>query len=383
MLLLLVAAGSVALLLAERGIRGLPPGLPHLGPFQDEPTIRVLLTDLDPDHVVEIGGRPLLVAPDARVRAPGDTVRIGASAAGLVADGHALPATFRIRPGGDAPLTIDGQPHPGTLEVLREGERWILVEHVPLETYVTGVVLAELGPTFPDAALAAQAVVSRSYALERMARRASAAWDLRADQRAQVYRGVPVAADQVRRQVAATAGIILAWDGRILPGLFSSTCGGTTRPAGEAFGGPTLPPLSGVRCGWCDGAPLARWTARRRLAPVTRSLGLVGPPTAVAITSRTASDRLAEATFTVAGRAVPVGVTALKRALGPSARSTWITDLTLEGGRLVAQGRGFGHGVGLCQHGARAQALAGRSWLAILEHAFPGAGLARAWVHAP
>ena len=78
-----------------------------------------------------------------------------------------------------------------------------------------------------------------------------------------------------------------------------------------------------------------------------------------------------------------VPVSRLRRAWAGSIPSTWITAVRVEGADLVLEGRGFGHGVGLCQYGARTLALAGLDHRRILEHFFPGAELAHAWPSRP
>lgn len=343
----------------------LPPE-PPIALFSSEPEIRVLLATLASGDSIEIEGRPLAFS--------GRDARLGGRAL-------ELPATLGPAAPGEGILA---GPHryPGLIEIRASGDSVLVINKVGLETYLEGVIEAEMGLHYPDEALAAQAACARSYAVVRIAARRSSPWDLGNTQSHQVYRGLTRNPARSRDLVARSTGLILTYGGKPIEGLYSSTCGGRTRCASEAFGGPAMHPLRGVACGACDGESTASWTARAPADALRPALGGAAPRRVLRL-ERTPGERLLRAHFeTDRGNASITG-TALKQALGRNALSTWITGLDLRDGRITARGRGFGHGVGLCQTGARQLARRGAAFRQILAHYYPDAELRTAWPIAP
>jgi len=131
------------------------------------------------------------------------------------------------------------------------------VHRVALETYVRGVVSAEMPATWPAAALEAQAVASRTYALT--AHAGGAAFDVYADTRSQVYRGVVAQTPQTDAAVAATAGQIVTYEGRPAITYFFASSGGRTENVENSFPGSAAAPwLQGVLDPY-DQGPLHSW----------------------------------------------------------------------------------------------------------------------------
>lgn len=269
----------------------------------------------------------------------------------------------------------------GSLALVRAESGWQCVNEVELEDYLLGVVGREMSPLrFPLEALKAQAVAARTYAWhewERSLRRAGGtAYDLFDDERSQAYGGLDAESGAVEQAVAATCGMVLTWEGGLLPAYYSSTCGGRTQPAWDA-----LPvsrksrPLAGTECGYCSDSPFSEWRAtfsKRQLAEI---LGFARPVQRVEVTERNS-----------AGRAVRVCVFAegapsrtleanaeFRRKLGPrKVKSTWF-EIRDAGDSIELTGRGWGHGAGMCQYGAGGMAREGFRGIEILEHYFPGA----------
>jgi stage II sporulation protein D len=284
--------------------------------------------------------------------------------------------------GGAEGIAYSGRRYSGNFVIDREkSDRVVLVNRVPLERYVEGVVLSEMPPNFPEEALKAQAVASRSYATWKIITCRSLSWDVADTQRSQVYRGNPELPRLAARMVRATRGLVLVSGRRPLEAVFSSTCGGTTRSAEEAFGDEAPDPLRGVVCRACDGTTFSEWRCETDRRAVGRALG-VGVVTAFSNPVRHPSDRLRSIdVLGDAGARKTVAGSALQSALGSKALSTWITRVEVRGRSVVAEGRGFGHGVGMCQVGAGTLARRGADAGAILATYYPGAVVAPLWPH--
>ena len=143
-----------------------------------------------------------------------------------------LRSPLRFLPGA-APLELDGAAYRGSLLVHRRGARLTVVNKLPLDRYLRGVVPWEMPDDWHPQALRAQAVVARSYALATL--KPGTLFDLYADTRSQVYGGIEAEAATTNRAIGATAGKVLFWNGRVATTFYHSTSGGRTVAIAEAW----------------------------------------------------------------------------------------------------------------------------------------------------
>ncbi len=195
------------------------------------------------------------------------------------------------------------------------------VHQIPLETYVRGVVAAEMPASWPLAALEAQTVASRTYALTDHA--GGSRFDVYADTRSQVYRGVAVETPQTDAAVAATAGQIVTYEGRPAITYFFASSGGMTEDVENAFPGAAPEPwLRGVADQF-EGGPLHRWRLTMSFATAAARLrGLVqGTFRGIEVTRRGVSPRIISAEILGSAGATAIGGGELAARLGLYA--TW------------------------------------------------------------
>jgi stage II sporulation protein D len=304
------------------------------------------------------------------------------------------------------PVLVRGRPYRGTLEAFVRRGRITVVNRIGVEGYVAGVVNAELGRrAAPErAAVEAQAIVSRTYALRNRGRFEAEGYDLQAGVADQVYGGVEAETDLGVAAVQATAGTVLTWHGDLIHPFFHSTCGGRTASPEEAF--VSVRPVAYLRAvrdtrgdgsAWCDISPRYRWTvewegaalrdilSRTMAAVLGVDSGAVTDLRDVYVRRRGPSGRPTEVRVRVAGGEIPVPAHAVRtvfetpdrRPLGGSAVAF---ETVRDGDRLVrltANGGGWGHGVGMCQWGAVGRARGGQRSDEILSAYFPGTTRAR------
>lgn len=141
-----------------------------------------------------------------------------------------LPLTFTAT----SPLSVDGKAYRGRLNVAVAGKTLQVIDQVALESYVKGVVPSEMPANWPAAALAAQAVAARSYALANLAK--DGPFDLFGDGRSQVYGGVAAETPASNAAVDATQGKVLLYAGKVADTVYFSSSGGRTVSALEATG---------------------------------------------------------------------------------------------------------------------------------------------------
>jgi len=273
---------------------------------------------------------------------------------------------------------LDGRPFRGRLLVGAAGRGKLTVRNViGPELYVRSVVGSEMYAHWPLAALMAQAVAARTFTLYSLEAKGYLS---RTDM---AYGGIARERPAATLATDLTRGMILVYGGKVLPAYFHSTCGGHTVPVEKVFSLPPTPPLRGVECHWCRQSPTYRW---RVTVPAVRiwqavrarlgeSAGPIGSIVSVVPLGR-GGDGYATA-VEINGR-FRMPVRTFRRAIGADLLKSPCFTVRAEDGEFVFEGRGHGHGVGLCQWGARGLAEAGRSWQDILSYYYPGARLCRA-----
>jgi stage II sporulation protein D len=250
------------------------------------------------------------------------------------------------------------------------------VKDLRLEDYVAGVVSGEMPASFPPEALKAQAVAARSYALTRKieAQAAGRAFDIGTGVLHQVWAERPSAA--ARAAADATAGEVLVAGQEPVEAYFHAACGGRTE-GGLAALGRDLPYLAPVECGKCGGAPGVAWTLRLGAADLARAAGLAGKATAARVAARTATGRAERVEVTAGGRTASLAAVDLRQRLGFERLPSLAFDVREEKGGFALEGRGRGHGAGLCQWGAAALAREGQGYREILARYYPGTDVVR------
>ena len=127
-----------------------------------------------------------------------------------------------LEPARGQAVLVNGQAYAGRLRLVRQGSAVLVINHLPLEDYIASVVGSEMPSSWNLEALKAQAVAARSYALAHMARTPSQHWHLGNTTRWQAYRGLATATGRTRAATAATAGLILSYQGGIVESLYAA-----------------------------------------------------------------------------------------------------------------------------------------------------------------
>jgi stage II sporulation protein D len=315
----------------------------------------------------------------------GDRLRLQVARAprGFAVNGSEVEAEWLcLRPVGSGMVQIGDGSYPGEAYAVGQDEAMTLVNAVPMERYLAGVVAKEMRPTWPVEALKAQAVAARSYALWQMRWSAGRAHDVVSGSSSQRYAGGEADA-RVAEAVAATRGRALARDGQLTPGYYSSTCGGRTASPADVFDMKGLAYMAGVKCEFCSGSPHLRWELKASAEDVRRALAERGHDvdrvTALHVLRRAPDGRAREVRVFMGERSLDLSATAFRSAIGGyRLKSAWFSiESAAEGFRFA--GQGFGHGVGMCQYGARGMAAAGARFTQILAKYYTGVSLALAY----
>ena len=243
-----------------------------------------------------------------------------------------------------------------------------LINVIPLEDYLAAVLGSEMPVSFPPEALKAQAVAARTYALRKKLDTYGAPFHMGSSVLHQVYGGLNREDPRTRVAVEATRGEVLTHELDPIEAYFHASCGGRTESGWDALQR-DLPYLQAVDCP-CGRLPASRWSATVSDAELRAALGQSAE--GFRVTSRTDTHRVNR--VTTPGGASLDGVL-FRRKLGYTRLKSLDFDVERTPAGWHFEGRGYGHGAGLCQWGAKALADSGMSYRDILQHYYPGTEL--------
>lgn len=234
----------------------------------------------------------------------------------------------------------------------KENGKFDVVEVVPLTHYLAGVVSKEMPLAWPAEALKAQAVVARSYLLTRMRERQGKLFHVESDQMDQVFEWTNSA--KAYQVVLATEDVVLSSNKKVVKTFYHSDCGGQTVPANKVWVGAI--DLGTTQDPWCGNRVNNQWA--------------FSVPT-----SEFDSKEIFEATYFKKKlvRFEDWGIQKLRQIFGFSKIRSSPDTVAVSEDVVTFSGRGFGHGVGLCQWGSLYMAKKGRTYMDILTHYYPKA----------
>jgi stage II sporulation protein D (peptidoglycan lytic transglycosylase) len=302
----------------------------------------------------------------------------------------AASAAACSRPGSRTALPGEATRTPAYVRVgTKEGNR-LTIRKVPLEEYIRATILSEFAPAASSDAASTeqmfevQAVVARTYALAHLGRHAAEGFDLCSSTHCQLYepsrlttsRWAVLSAEAVKH----TAGRVLWFNGSIASALFHADCGGHTSRSDDVWGGSGQPYLASVADDGAAEHAHSSWKYEARQVDLVRALN-ADARTRVG----TRFDGLEVLQRDAAGRAERIALhgsvdrivrgeefrDAVSSTFGAKAIRSTLFQVSRRGPVFFFEGRGFGHGVGLCQAGALARVRAGQKLAAILQTYFP------------
>jgi stage II sporulation protein D len=289
-------------------------------------------------------------------------------------------------------LKVNGQLAPDQIVLARsadgDGDQFDVILELALEDYLKGVLPSEMPSRWPIESLKAQAVASRSYALNEIRVRHNEPFHVDDSILHQVFNWSKYLSasssdqEKIRKILSETEGQILVDDsGAPLKAYFHSDCGGHTEEPANVWG--DSPKFGTVADSYCALNRKGQWTEEisrkefSRLLAQQFELGPEAEVTSIKIASLSSSGRVLNLKIGFRKGVTPLLISAqnLRQIVGfTRLKSTHFRVETL-GSTFRFSGRGNGHGVGLCQHGAKSLALAGADSSSILKHYYPSAHL--------
>lgn len=323
---------------------------------------------VDGDGLLAIreNGEAVPLAPPVIVRSVRDTVMVDAV------------AYRKLTMTAPAAVIVNGKPYHGVAEISSNDKGLLVVNELPLEDYLVGLINCEISSAWPIESVKAQAVIARTYALYRKQARSNAPYHLESSVIDQVYDGCLIEDSRARRAVSETAGQILTYNNSIIQAFYHSSCGGKTESAENVWGA-VLPYLKGVDCEYCLTTPSVSWEQKLSLRDIEEKLRTAGVKvsglTDIRPGLRNSRGRLKNMIMVTTRGDVAVTGDQFRKYIGYGViKSTNFTVKAVNGDFLFS-GLGNGHGVGLCQWGAKQRALDGFNYEEILSYYYPGTEL--------
>ncbi len=276
-------------------------------------------------------------------------------------------------------IQLNTMSYRGTVEIRKKQNGLLLVvNELDIEEYLKGVVAAEIPSDWEYEVLKAQAVASRTYALYQKRMAGSRPYHILATVDSQVYNGKSGERQVATRAIRETKDVVITYQGEIIPAFYHSSCGGHTENAFELWG-IDEPYLHGVDCECQQISRYGQWEKRFTPGQVAAALAKQGYRLngirEVAIEGLTAAGRVKQVALRDAEGVTWVPAEKFRAAIGYSSIPSIFFEAEMPGGEIVISGRGLGHGVGLCQWGAREMAQRGYDYASIISYYYPGTRL--------
>ncbi|MDK9719132.1 MAG: SpoIID/LytB domain-containing protein [Trichlorobacter sp.] len=304
-----------------------------------------------------------------------------------------FPSTFqnergRVQAGSDSSrlirlaaagkLRINGKSYRGMLELSVQNGKLLVVNQLPLEQYLVGLINSEISSTWPMESIKTQAVIARTFAVAKRKERSKAFYHLESTVMDQAYEGSDDEDSRAARGVVETQDQVLTYNGAVIQAFYHANSGGRTE-ASQNVWGIALPYLQGVECQYGLTSTTSSWEQSLPLSKIEAALKSfkVYGLTDIKPGPRNNRSRLKNVVLVTEHGNISLLATKFRMAVGSTVIKSTNFSVRVEGGTAYFNGVGYGHGVGLCQYGAKQRALDGFKYDEILTYYYPGARLSK------
>ncbi len=352
--------------------------------LEKNPVVRVLLVKDAKDAKVAVNGSYQITGSITNIVGqgqglPGSKIAV-VNGCITVGDKRYNSSELRITGARDGEIWVNDARYRGEIRILQQFDNKIsVINELDLESFISSVLGSEMPRTWNDDALRAQAVTARTYAMYKKKVRRDDVYHLEMLELA--YRGMAAESSRLSRIVRETKGVVMVYNWNLFPAYFHSTCGGHTEGANHVFGKDNIPPLNGVACGYCNNTKYSSWNTNISKSDIEKKLRAANVSVsnihAVRTVEQGAGRHGAKVEIVSANGSREMNANEFRLLVGPNYLYSTAFDAKNNGKSISFSGRGWGHGVGLCQYGAQSMAGRGFEWTAILHHYYPKTELVR------
>lgn len=257
-------------------------------------------------------------------------------------------------------------------------DRLNFINCINVEEYIKGVLPNEISPGWHLEVLKAQAVAARSFAYYFIEKNKDELYDLTDTTYYQVYKGSINESSNFNRAIEKTGGQVLVYKDSLVQAFFHSACGGHTESA-EKVWGRLLPYLKGIPCNYCSDSPYYRWetsfTENEIIEKLKVKKHVLDGIRTIRAAKRSNSGRWIVVKIIGKRKTISLPGNEFRILLGINRLRSTKFIIQKQGNKFIIKGRGWGHGVGFCQWGAKKMAEKGRKYYHILSYYYRGARL--------
>ncbi len=266
---------------------------------------------------------------------------------------------------------FQGRHYRGKMRVITDFYLMTVINIIPMEEYLKGVLPMEVSPDWPLESLKAQAVAARTFACKKIEETRDKSYNVDASHFSQVYGGVDVERESTNKAVDDTQGMVITFNGDLITAFYHSASGGKTATSDEVWSGTPLPYLKSITDPHSLEAPHQTWVYyinRDRLLKILKMDSLIEIKMSYSNSGRVASIRF----FDSNGNDKTMTGNAFRLAIGSTHIRSTMFSSEISGTVIKFIGRGWGHGVGMSQWGAYAMASKGFTYDMILTFYYSG-----------
>ena len=283
--------------------------------------------------------------------------------------------TMEFVPKNNAYIEINKVRYQGTIRIIPEANgTFLVIEETEIEKFLSGVLGSEMPLSWNTDTLFAQAVAARTFTMYKKKKHEFDTYHINRLDLA--YNGISNINLKAENIVEKSKGVIMVHDRKIFPGYFHSTCGGHTEDVYHIFKRKSIKPLSGVPCGYCKFSKHFRWKTDINKKEISKRV--YGPNS-----KYSSSISIKPINLGPGGHAANIEIRNSKNKktidannfrllIGANKLKSTAFSTRNNGKSLTISGKGWGHGVGLCQYGSQKMSSLGYKWHEILRHYYPG-----------
>ncbi|MEA1964589.1 MAG: SpoIID/LytB domain-containing protein [Candidatus Aerophobetes bacterium] len=330
---------------------------------------------------VEISATGPYKIKEKRIKNFFSSQELKATPGGIVIGNKILGKKAWIKPEGDNSfIMVNGRRYRGDILIIQQNKSFLeVINRVPLEEYLYGVIRAEISSDWPAAVVRAQAIASRTYALKKLkssSKNNKENYDLSSAITDQVYRGVEAENNKAQEVVDATKGKVIIYQGEVASIFYYDCCGGYAASS-ESVWGEALPYLKAKEENFCKGSPHYHWEFRIKrdnLEKILKDNGFeIDKIYSIIPLTFDEGGRVQKLRINyINGDYLDLKGTRFRNLIGLNKLRSTLFKVKKEDDHFIFTGRGRGHGVGMCQQGAKVMAERGFTTEEILKFYYPG-----------
>jgi stage II sporulation protein D len=301
-------------------------------------------------------------------------------------DGETLQSPVRIvTDSPNSKIRINGRRFRDNMLLSCKNGKLTVINELGLEDYIRGILPQEVNPAWHEEALKAQAVCSRTYALRNLRKHTKQGFDLCNKTHCQVFGGMESETERTNKAVDDTRGEVLTFNGELASTLFHACCSGHTENPNNVWAWEAEAPayLKGRSDKFCSPSPYDNWKGKLEtsviMARLIKAGYNVGTIKKMRVSGKSSSGRAEMIRIVTSRGTINISAGKFRLMMDPWViKSTMINDIVRYRNSFEFRGSGWGHGVGMCQWGAKVMAAKGYDYKEILKYYYSGTDI-EAW----